>query len=135
MIDLTLRLNTNIKKRGANFAVFIEILSADWERILLHDNTNINIDITKTVTPVNVFFNIFDNPLKSKYPPSDFIIEKHIHMLMIGNIKDTKNFSTIEIKRISEALAIPPLVTFPVNMYNDVISGAKHSITLHMPLI
>ena len=55
-----------IKLLIANLAVFIDILSFDCERMLLQDNTNINIDITKTVTPVNVFFKVFDIPLKSK---------------------------------------------------------------------
>ena len=54
-----------IKLLIANFAVLIETLSVDCERILLQDKTNIKIDITKTVTPVKVFFNVLDIPFKS----------------------------------------------------------------------
>lgn len=64
--SLTVVPTIGIKLLIANFAVFIDILSVDWERTLLHDRTNINIDITNTVTPVKVFFNDFDIPLKSK---------------------------------------------------------------------
>ena len=117
----------------ANLAVFIEMLSADCDKMLLHDKTNIKIDITNTVTPVKVFFNIFEKPLKSKYPPRDFIMEKHIQILTIGNIKDTKNFSIKDIYNNNEALAMPPLVTLPVKTYKVAIKGAKHSIVLQIP--
>ena len=64
--SLTVEPTIGMKLLIANFAVFIEILSADWDKILLHDKTNIKIDIIKTVTPVKVFFSVLENPLKSK---------------------------------------------------------------------
>lgn len=64
--SLTVEPTIGIKLLMANFAVFIEILSVDCDNILLHDKTNINIDIMNTVTPVKVFFSVFEKPLKSK---------------------------------------------------------------------
>lgn len=131
--SLTVDPTIGIKLLIANFAVFMEILSADCDNTLLHDKTNIKIDMTKTVIPVNVFFKVLEKPLKSKLPPIDLIIEKHKQIFMIGNIKVIRNFSTKEINKIREVLAIVPLVTFPVKKYNDAIRGAKDSITLHNP--
>lgn len=54
-----------IKLLIANLAVFIEIESAVCDKTFLQDKTNIKIDIINTVTPVNVFFNVLDIPLKS----------------------------------------------------------------------
>ena len=102
--------------------------------MLLHDKTNINIDITKTVTPVNVFFNVLDIPLKSKNPPFDLMIEKQIHIFAIGSINFIKKFSIKEINKTNEELAIVPLVTFPVKIYSVAINGAKHSIVSLRPL-
>lgn len=84
--------------------------------MLLLDKTNINTDIINTVTPVKVFFNIFDIPLKSKFLQSDFIMEKHKQIFTMGSIKIIKNCSTADINNENEALAIPPLVKFPVIM-------------------
>ena len=64
--SLTVEPTIGIKLLIANFAVFIEILSADCDKTLLQAKTNIKIDITKIVTPVKVFFNVLDIPLKSK---------------------------------------------------------------------
>ena len=96
--------------------------------MFLQDKTNINTDITKTVTPVNVFFSVFDIPLKSFCKTKDLIIAKQMHTLTIGSIKATKKFSTIEINSTNDAFAIPPLVIFPVITYNVAIKGAKASI-------
>ena len=64
--SFTVEPTIGIKLLIANFAVLIEMLSVDWDRMLLQLKININIDITNTVIPVKVFFNIFDIPLKSK---------------------------------------------------------------------
>lgn len=129
--SFTVEPTTGIKLLIANFAVLIDKLSAVCDMTFLHDRTNINTDIMKTVTPVKVFFSVFEMPLKSYCQPKDLMIAKPIHMLTIGSIKANKNLSTTDIKRTNEAFAIPPLVIFPVIIYNVAIKGAKHSIILH----
>ena len=64
--SLTVEPTIGIKLLIANFAVFIDMLSADCDNIDLQDKTNINIDIIKIVTPVKVFFRVLEKPLKSK---------------------------------------------------------------------
>jgi len=122
---------TGMKLLIANFAVLIDKLSAACDIIFLHDNTNINVDIIKIVTPVKEFFKIFDIPLKSYCFANDFTIEKQIVILTIGNIKTIKNLSMIAINKTNEALAIPPLVILPDITYKVAINGEKLSIILH----
>lgn len=129
--SLTVEPTIGIKLLIANFAVLIDRLSEACEMIFLQDNTNIKMDITKTVTPVNVFFNVFEIPLKSYCLLKDLIIVKQMQMFTIGSINITKKFSIIDINNTNDAFAIPPLVILPVIIYNVAIKGAKLSIILH----
>ena len=63
--SLTVGPTIGIKLLIANFAVFIDKLSIDWDNSPLPDRINIKTDIIKMVTPEKELFNVFDIPLKS----------------------------------------------------------------------
>ena len=96
----------------------------------MHDSINIKIDITNIVTPVKVFFNVLDIPLKSKFELMDFAIEKHIQRLITGYIKANINFSVIAMISKKEVVTTLLLVMLPVIINIVAISGAKDSIIL-----
>lgn len=96
----------------------------------MHESINIKIDITNIVTPVNVFFNVFDIPLKSKFEFIDFAIDKQIEMLIIGYIKVNINLSVMAMKSKNDEVTTPLLVMLPVIINKVAISGANDSIIL-----
>ncbi len=124
---------TGMKLLIANFAVFIEIESALWDRIFLVDKTNIKIDIINTVIPVKAFFNVFEKPSKHSWLPKDLITEKQIEISTTGSIQATKKSSIKAIKRIIDVLFTAPLEMLPLIIYIVAITGANDFIAPHRP--
>ena len=98
--------------------------------MFLYDITKEKIDIVKTITPVKVFFKIFEIPLKSIVPLIDFIIEKHKQILTIGKSPISKKFSISEINKSTDVAETDADVIFPLNIYIIAIIGAKAVIKL-----
>ena len=115
----------------AKRAVLIDKESALCESVLLNDKTNINIDITNTVTEEKVVFTVLEMPLKSTLCPTLFIQAKDKHILISGSINAIKNPSTKLINKSIVPLIIIALETLPLIVKRAMIIGMKAFITLH----
>lgn len=113
----------------ANLAVFKDKLSLLCVKMFLYDNTNIKIDITNTVTEVNVFFTVFEMPEKSHVFPQARTQDKESKTLINGSIDDIKKISTREIKSIIDVAVTVALLMLPLIMSIAVIIGVNVFIT------
>ena len=113
----------------ANRAVLMERESAPCDSMLLKEKININTDITKTVTDVNVFLTSFEI-VPNSIPPSAFIQLNIRQRLTSGSINATKKPSTTEINNTIDAFVIPAELILPPIICNDAIIGANEVITL-----
>lgn len=114
----------------ANLAVFTEIESTLCAMVFLYERTNINIDITNTVTDVKVVFTVLEIPLKSSSPLKERAQPNAKEMLVSGTIKDSKKFSTILMNSSIEPFETTAADRLPSIVNKDIIMGKNALIIL-----
>ena len=114
----------------ANFAVFIDKVSAPCEIMFFNEKINIKTVIVKIVIDVNAVLTVFVSPLKS-FPPIGFIQAKAKHIFTRGRRETIKKLSTILINSAIEVLATAALVILPHIMLITLISGKNEFTTRH----
>ena len=115
----------------ANLAVLSESVSAPCDNTFLYESTNINIDITNTVTDVKVVLIVLEIPLKSISLFIDFEQPKARHIFVRGIIKAIKNPSIMLINKSIEPFEMIAVEIFPLIVSNASISGVKALIIEH----
>ena len=93
------------------------------------------IDITKTMTLVNVFFITFEIPDRLKLSFTEPTREKHMHTFTSGKRATSKIPSVTDIKRSIETFDAAAVDILPLNMYIVVITGRNAFITLQRSCI